>query len=83
MVQIARQASFDVEFVVRASRDDLDRFVSASWFGLLRWLDENPKHPEWDYVQEYLHKNQDVYFRYQRAYEGWALYILNPRRQEL
>lgn len=80
IVQLGRQAGFDVEFVVRASRDDIDRFVSASWFGLLRWIDENPGHPERDYVRDYLHKNQDMYFKYQRAYEGWALYILNPRR---
>lgn len=80
ILRIAREADFDVEFVVRASRDDIDRLVSASWFGLLRWMDDNPDHTEQDYVRDYLHKNQDMYFRYQRAYEGWALYILNPRR---
>lgn len=80
IVQIAREAGFDVEFVVRASRDDLDRFVSASWFGLLRWIDDNPGHTESDYVSDYLHRNQDMYFKYQRAYEGWALYIMKPRR---
>ena len=80
IVQIARESGFDVEFVVRASRDDLDRFYSASWFSLLCWLDENPDHAEWEYVRDYLHKNQEMYFKFQRSYEGWALYILKPRR---
>jgi SAM-dependent methyltransferase len=80
IIEIAREMGFDVEFVVRASRDDLDRFVSASWFGLLSWLDENQGHPEKDYVRDYLQKNQDMYFRYQRTYEGWAIYILKPNR---
>jgi SAM-dependent methyltransferase len=76
LLQITREAGLDVEFVVRASRDDWDHFVSASWNGLLRWIDENPNHLERQYVIDYLHKNQDMYTCYQREYEGWAIYIL-------
>jgi SAM-dependent methyltransferase len=80
LMGLTRAEGFDVEFVVRASRDDWDRYVSARWYGLLRWIDENPGHPERDYVIDYLHKNQDMYFRYQRQFEGWALYILNQKK---
>ena len=78
LIQIARAEGFDVEFVVRASRDDWDRYVSANWYGLLRWINANPEHPERQYVINYLHKNQDMYFKYQRKLEGWAIYILTP-----
>lgn len=76
IVQISREEGFNVEFVVRASRDDWDRYASSNWYGLLRWIDENPKHPERQYVIDYLHKKQNTYFGYQREYEGWAIYIL-------
>jgi SAM-dependent methyltransferase len=76
LIQITREVGLDVEFVVRASRDDWDRYVSESWVGLLRWIAENPNHPERQYVIDYLHKNQDMYTRYQREYEGWAIYVL-------
>jgi len=79
LMQITREEGFEIEFVVRASGDDWDRYVSSSWYGLLRWIDENPDHIERQYVIDYLHKSQDMYLKYQRKYEGWALYILNPR----
>lgn len=76
IIQIAREEGFDVEFVVRANQDDWDRYESSKWYGLLRWIDKNPVHPERKYVREYLNKKQDIYFRYQRKLEGWAIYIL-------
>jgi SAM-dependent methyltransferase len=76
LLQISREAGLEVEFVVRASRDDWDRYVSASWYGLLRWISENPTHPERQYVIDYLHKRQDMYTRYQSEYEGWAIFVL-------
>ena len=83
LLQISREEGFDVEFVVRASRDDWDRYVSANWYGLLRWIDENPAHPDHGYVIGHLHKIQDMYFKYQKKYEGWAIYILNRIKYEL
>jgi hypothetical protein len=79
-MRITRAGGFDVEFVVRASQDDWDRYVSASWYSLLRWIEENPDHPERKYVIDHLNKKQDIYNRYQREYEGWVLYILNQNK---
>jgi len=80
LMGITRDEGLDVEFVVRASRDDWDRYVSASWYSLIRWIDANPDHPERQYVIDHLHKKQDMYNRYQREYEGWVLYILNQNK---
>jgi len=77
LIQISRNEGFDVEFVVRASRDDRDRYVSSIWYSLLQWRDKNKNHPELHYVIDYLHKSQDTYFRYQITFEGWAIYIQN------
>ena len=80
LMGFTREEGFEVEFVLHASRDDWDRYVSAGWYGLLQWIDTNPDHPERNYVINYLQKRQDMYFRYQREYEGWVMYILNQRK---
>jgi hypothetical protein len=80
LLQIARQEGFDLEYVVRASHDDWDRYESDNWSGLLRWIEENPDHAERQQVIDHLHQSQDEYTRYARQYFGWAIYVLNPVR---
>jgi len=77
LLHISRDEGFDIEFALRASRDDWDRYVSSNWYGLLRWIDENQTHPDHRYVIDHLHKIQEMYLKYQKKYEGWAIYILN------
>lgn len=79
LLQISREEGFEVEWGARASQDDWDRYVSGSWGSLLRWIEENPDHPEHAYVRDYLHRHQDIYFRYQRQYEGWGIYLLKSK----
>ena len=80
LMGFTRDKGFDVEFALHASRDDWDRYVSSVWYGLIQWIDSNQDHPERQYVIDYLHKRQDMYFRYQREYEGWVMYILNQKQ---
>lgn len=79
LLQIAREEGFDFECVVRASHDDWDRYESDNWHGLIRWIEENPDHPEREQVIAHLHKIQDEYLTYGREYLGWAMYVLAPR----
>ena len=76
----ARDEGFDIEYVVRASQDDWDRYEAENWRGLLAWLAENPTHPERHEVVDHLRKSQEEYFRYMRQYVGWAMYVLLPTR---
>lgn len=78
LLRTTREEGFDVQYVVRASHDDWDRYEAGNWDGLLRWIEENPTHPERQEVIEHLHESQDEYFTYGREYFGWALYLLNP-----
>jgi len=78
LVRIAREEGFDVEYAVRASHDDWDHYEAENWRGLVRWIEENPNHPERQGVIKHLHKGQDEYTRYAREYFGWAIYMLNP-----
>jgi ubiquinone/menaquinone biosynthesis C-methylase UbiE len=78
LLQAARQEGFDFEYVLHSSTDDWDRYEADNWYGLLRWIEEHPEHPERQQVIEYLHASQDEYTRYGRMYLGWALYVLNP-----
>ena len=78
LLQIARQEGFDLEYVIRASQDDWDRYEAGNWHGLIRWLEDHPAHPDRDAVIEHLHKVQDQYLAYGREYLGWAMYVLAP-----
>ncbi len=78
LLRITREEGFEIEYVIRASHDDWDRYSSDSWYGLFRWLEENPGHPDRQQVFERLRHSQDDYFRYERQYMGWAMYVLAP-----
>ena len=77
LAQLARTEGFDLEYLVRASHSDWDRYESDNWYGLVRWLEANPDHPAHAEVAEHLHSSQDEYLRYGREYLGWAMYVLN------
>jgi SAM-dependent methyltransferase len=78
LMRIAREEGFDFEYVIRASHDDWDRYEADNWYGLIRWIEENPDHPEREQVIQHLHTSQDEYLRFGRAYVGWAMYVLAP-----
>ena len=79
LLQIARRAGFDFEYIVRASAEDWDRYECSNWQGLLCWIEENPNHPERQEVIDHLLGSQEEYTRFARHYFGWAIYILHPR----
>jgi ubiquinone/menaquinone biosynthesis C-methylase UbiE len=78
LLRVTREEGFEIEYVIRASRDDWDRYYSDSWYGLLRWLEENPSHPDRQQVFEHLRHSQDDYFQRESLYLGWAMYVLKP-----
>jgi SAM-dependent methyltransferase len=54
LLEIAREEGFDLQYVIRASQDDWDRYEADNWDGLLRWLDDHPGHPERQQVSDHL-----------------------------
>ncbi len=76
ILQTIRAEGFDLEYVVRANRDDWDSYEAGNWFGLVRWLEDNPEHPERADVLGRLRNSQDEYLTYGRYHFGWAVYIL-------
>jgi SAM-dependent methyltransferase len=76
LLQIARMEGFTFEHLIRSSGDDWDRYEGSNWYGLVRWLEENPKHPERKQVSDRLIKVQNEYLEWGRLYLGWAIYIL-------
>jgi SAM-dependent methyltransferase len=79
LLHSVREQDFDLLHVARASHDDWDRYEAGNWYGLLRWIEEHPDHPERQAVVDHLHVSQDEYLRYGRGYLGWAIYTLTPR----
>jgi cyclopropane fatty-acyl-phospholipid synthase-like methyltransferase len=78
LLQMTHDEGFDLEYVVRVSQDDWDRYYSDNWHGLIRWLEDNPAHPDRRQVLEHLHSDQEGYIRFMRKYMGWAMYALTP-----
>ena len=78
LLQMTRQEGLDLEYALRASHDDWDRYEASNWYSLLRWIEANPEHPSRQEVIDYLHECQEEYTRFGREYFGWALYLLNP-----
>ncbi|MFC1947677.1 SAM-dependent methyltransferase, partial [Chloroflexota bacterium] len=78
ILQISNKEVYEIEYMVRSSQDDWDRYNAGNWRGLVRWLSDNPDHPERQDVIDQLRKNQDDYLRYEREYLGWAIYVLSP-----
>jgi len=73
-----RDEGFELEYIIRSSQDDWDRYISDSWYGLLRWLENNPNHPDHEQVFKHFRTDQDDYLQFQRQYMGWAMYCLAP-----
>jgi ubiquinone/menaquinone biosynthesis C-methylase UbiE len=76
LAQFARSEGFELESIIRASRDDWDRYMSDSWYALVRWLEENPNHPDHEQVFKHFRTDQDDYLQFHSQYMGWAMYCL-------
>jgi len=78
LTRITRDEGFELEYIIRSSPDDWDRYLSDSWYSLLNWLEENPTHPDREQVFNHFRTDQDDYLQFQHKYMGWAMYCLAP-----
>jgi len=78
LTQFTRNEGFELESIIRSSRDDWDRYISDSWNALIRWLEENPNHPDHEQVFKHFRTDQDDYLMFQSQEMGWAMYCLAP-----
>jgi ubiquinone/menaquinone biosynthesis C-methylase UbiE len=76
LAHITRDEGFELEYIIRANHDHWERYSSDCWYALLRWLEENPKHPDYEQVFKYFRTSQDDYLQFQRQHMGWAMYCL-------
>ncbi|MDD5605686.1 MAG: methyltransferase domain-containing protein, partial [Dehalococcoidales bacterium] len=65
LAQFTRNEGFELEYIIRANNDDWDRYISDCWCGLLRWLEENPVHPDYEQVFKHYRRDQDDYLQFQ------------------
>ncbi len=80
LARLTRDEGFELEYILRASSDDWDRYISDNWYGLIRWLEENHTHPDYEQVFEHFRTDQDDYLQFQRQYMSWAMYCLAPMK---
>ncbi|XUX00222.1 MAG: methyltransferase domain-containing protein [Dehalogenimonas sp.] len=78
LARFTRDEGFELEYIIHSSNDDWDSYISGTWAGMIRWLEENPAHPDHEQVLKFLRTDQDDYLQFQRQYMGWAMYCLAP-----
>jgi SAM-dependent methyltransferase len=69
----------DVVEMVLADQDSWDRYVSAQWLNIRRWLDDNPDDELADEMRAELAAAPVQHARYQREYLGWGVFVLMDR----
>jgi len=80
LTQITRDEGFELEYIIRSSPDDWDRYLSDNWYSLISWLEENSTHPDYEQVFKHFRTDQDDYLQFQRQYMGWAMYCLTSMK---
>ena len=80
LAQFTRDEGFELEYIIRASHDDWERYSSDSWYGLIRWLKENPTHPDNEQVFKHFRTSKDDYLQFQHQHMGWAMYCLTSMK---
>lgn len=78
LLRMIREEEYDLEYIARATHNEWDNYVTMDWYGYLRWIEQNPNHPEREEVIRHFHMDQDKYLKYDREYMGWAIYVLTP-----
>jgi SAM-dependent methyltransferase len=69
------EAGFQLTGIVAASEDDWDRYESLHWRAVEEWLADHPGGPEADAVRSMHERRRDDHLRYERALEGWAIFV--------
>lgn len=64
LARFTREEGFEPEYIIRAGRDDWDRYVLDNWYAIMRWLEENPNHPDYEQVFKFFRSDQDQYLQY-------------------
>jgi hypothetical protein len=75
LFQIAREEGFEVGYVARASEEEWDRYIFRGHADM-RGIQGAADPAERQALREKLHRWQDMYVRYRRAYQRWAIYVL-------
>ncbi|MGW5383636.1 SAM-dependent methyltransferase [Nocardia sp. NPDC003963] len=70
---------YDVVEMTLAGQEGWDRYTTAQWLNMRRWLDQNPDDEQAPEVREALDTEPAGYTRYLREYLGWGVFALMKR----
>lgn len=77
LYEITREEGFEVGYVARATVDDWDRYAS-NCVAEVEEIKAARDPEERRRRRERLHRWQDMYIQYRRAFQRWAIYVLYP-----
>jgi SAM-dependent methyltransferase len=69
------QHGFEITGIIGSSVDDWDHYRSLQWRAIAEWLAEDPDRPQADEVRQALARFRSIYFRFERALLGDAVFV--------
>ena len=75
----SERPGYDVVEMVLADREGWDRYESAKWLNMRRWLEENPDDDFAEEGRTHLSSEPTRYASYTREYVGWGVFALMAR----
>ncbi len=73
------ELGYDVVEMVLADQEGWDRYETAKWFTMRRWLEANPDDDFSDEIRAHLTSGPKRYVTYTREYLGWGVFALMAR----
>ncbi len=80
LVEFFGELELDLVEMVLADPHTWDRYAAAQWLNIRRFLDANPDDELGDDLREELRTAPLRHVQYQRAWLGWGVFALMPRR---
>jgi SAM-dependent methyltransferase len=65
--------------MILASEDDWDRYETAHWRNVERWVGMNSKDPDANEFRATMRRERETYLRWGRSYMGWGIFISKPK----
>ena len=70
LVNTLREEGFELVCRLHSDVTDWDRYISSNDYHTVKWLRENPDHPDWQRRRASHRRFQDMYIHYRRPYQS-------------
>jgi len=76
LIRTIRDEGFELVQIAHSDRSDWDRYISSNLYHTIRWLKENPTHPDRQRKLESHRRWQDMYVGYRLELQGCVALLM-------